>query len=74
MKILMKYGQLNLTRLALKDHSNFATVQRYLKILEAESIVQQQKYGRRHYYRLANSPKSKAIQELIDAWECKEQH
>jgi predicted transcriptional regulator len=69
LKILMKYGQLNLTDMAVKNHSNFVAARKNLKVLEEESIVQQRRYGRTHFYRLADSPKSKAVQELLVAWE-----
>jgi hypothetical protein len=41
-----------------------------LKLLEAEDILQQRVYGRIRMYKFSEaSPKARAVQNLIEAWE-----
>jgi DNA-binding transcriptional ArsR family regulator len=41
----------------------------HLEILKNEGILEERVYGRIHLYRLADSPKAKAIIALIEIWE-----
>lgn len=68
--LIDQLGQLNVSNVARRLHSNFATVAGHLKILEAEGILQELSYGRVRMYRFNEaSPKAKAIKNLIEAWE-----
>ena len=61
LKILLKLGQLNVSKLAEKLGSNYKETMKHLRILENEGIVLQRKYGRIHLYRFSDqSAKARA--------------
>jgi DNA-binding transcriptional ArsR family regulator len=70
LKILRQVGELNVSEIARRLSVNYATTSKHLLALEDEGIVQHKVFGRIRLYRLdEHSPKTKAVQNLIDAWE-----
>ena len=70
LKIIAKVGELNVSEIARRLGVNYKTTSEHLKILEEEGILQHKVFGRIRLYRLnEHSPKTKAVQNLIDAWE-----
>jgi predicted transcriptional regulator len=70
LKILSKVGELNISGIARRLGVNYGTTNKHLKVLENEGIVQHKRFGRIRIYRLnQHSPKTKAIQDLLDVWE-----
>ena len=70
LKLIWRLGELNVSDIARRIGANFTTTSQHLRILEEEKIVQQRVYGRIRMYRLNQaSPKAKAIQNLIEAWQ-----
>jgi DNA-binding transcriptional ArsR family regulator len=70
LKLIYDLGSLNVSEVARRTSSNFATAAEHLKILEQEGILQENVYGRVRMYRFnENSPKAKTVQNLIEAWE-----
>ena len=70
LKILSEVGELNISAIARRLGVNYGTTNKHLKVLENEGIVQHKRFGRIRIYRLnEHSPKTKAIQNLLDVWE-----
>ncbi|MFB3888135.1 MAG: ArsR/SmtB family transcription factor [Candidatus Bathyarchaeia archaeon] len=70
LKLIARLGELNVSDIARRIGVNFTTTSRHLKILEEEGILQQRVYGRIRMYRFnQSSPKARAVQNLLDAWE-----
>jgi predicted transcriptional regulator len=70
LKILSQMGELNVSEIARRTGSNYKITIKHLKILESEGILQHKRFGRIHLYRFSeNSPKARAIQNLIEIWE-----
>ena len=73
MKILIliyDLGSLNVSDVARRLNTNFASTSKHLKVLAAEGILQELAYGRVRMYRFnEGSAKAKAVQNLIVAWE-----
>jgi len=70
LKIIAQVGELNVSEIARRLGANYQTTSTHLKILEDEGILQHKVFGRIRLYRLnEHSPKAKAVQKLIDAWE-----
>jgi len=70
LKILSEVGELNISGIARRLGVNYGTTNKHLKILENEGIVQHKRFGRIRIYRLnKHSPKTKAIQNLLEVWE-----
>jgi DNA-binding transcriptional ArsR family regulator len=70
LKLIEQLGELNVSDIARRIGVNFATTSRHLKVLEDEGVLQQRTYGRIRMYRFNQaSPKAKAVQNLIAAWE-----
>jgi len=73
MKILIlihNLGSLNVSNIAKRLDTNFASTSEHLKVLAAEGILQELSYGRVRMYRFnEGSAKAKAVQNLIVAWE-----
>jgi len=70
LKILFNVGELNVSEIARRLRINYLSANNHLKILEDEGIVQRKMFGRIRLYRVnEQSPKTKALQNLIDAWE-----
>lgn len=70
MKILSNVGELNVSEIARRLKINFVSASKHMKILEDEGILQHKMFGRIRLYRInEQSPKAKAVQNLIDVWE-----
>jgi predicted ArsR family transcriptional regulator len=70
LKILMQMGELNVSEIARRLSVNYNIVNRHLKVLEDEGIIQHKVFGRVRLYRLnEHSSKAKALQSLIEMWE-----
>ena len=70
LELIYDLGSLNVSDIARRLNTNFASTAEHLKVLEDEGILQGLVYGRVRMYRFnENSAKAKAVQNLIDAWE-----
>jgi len=70
LKILFNVGELNVSEIARRLGINYVSASKHLKILEDEGILQRKMFGRISLYRVnEQSPKAKALQNLIDVWE-----
>jgi DNA-binding transcriptional ArsR family regulator len=70
LKILLKMSELNVSEIARRLGVNYNTTSQHLKILENEGIVKHKMFGRIRLYRLnEQSPKTKALQNLLESWE-----
>lgn len=70
LRILSEVGELNISGIARRLGVNYGTTNKHLKVLENEGIVQHKRFGRIRIYRLnEHSPKTKAIQNLLEVWE-----
>ena len=70
LKLVYDLGSLNVSDIARRLKTNFASTSEHLRVLEAEGILQELTYGRVRMYRFnEGSTKAKAVQNLIDAWE-----
>jgi len=70
LKILSEVGELNISGIARRLGVNYGTTNKHMKVLENQGIVQHKRFGRIRIYRLnKHSPKTKAIQNLLEVWE-----
>jgi len=70
LKILLQLGELNLSEVARRLRVNYNIVNKHLKVLEDEGIIQHKVFGRIRLYRINEySAKAKALQSLIETWE-----
>ena len=70
LKILMQVGELNVSEIARRLGVNYKTTDKHLEILEDEDMIKHKMFGRIRLYRLnISSPRTKAIQNLIEVWE-----
>jgi CRISPR locus-related DNA-binding protein len=70
LKVLMQLGELNVSEIARRLKVNYNAINRHLKVLEDEGLIQHKVFGRIRLYRLnEQSPKTKAVQNLIETWE-----
>jgi DNA-binding transcriptional ArsR family regulator len=70
LKLLMQMGELNVSEIARRLGVNYNIVNKHLKVLEDEGIIQHKVFGRIRLYRLNEySSKAKALQNLIEIWE-----
>ena len=70
LKILVQVGELNGSEIARRLNVNYVTTSKHLKALEDEDILLHKVFGRIRLYTLnERSPKTKAVQALIEAWE-----
>ncbi len=70
LKILHNVGELNVSEIARRLNINYMSASKHMKILEDEDILQHKLFGRIRLYRFnEQSPKAKAVQNLIDIWE-----
>ena len=70
LKLLVRLGTLNVSEIAKRIGLNYSATNEHLRLLEAEGILTQRSYGRIRMYRFNEaSPKAKAVQALIEAWE-----
>jgi DNA-binding transcriptional ArsR family regulator len=70
LKLVYDLGSLNVSDIARRLNTNFASTSEHLKVLESEGILQELVYGRVRMYRFnEGSAKAKAVQNLIETWE-----
>ncbi|MCL6578068.1 MAG: winged helix-turn-helix domain-containing protein [Candidatus Bathyarchaeota archaeon] len=70
LKILAQVGELNVSEIARRLGVNYNMTSRHLKVLEDEGVIKHKVFGRICLYRFnENSPKAKAVQNLIEVWE-----
>lgn len=70
LRILAQVGELNVSEIARRLGVNYRTTDQHLRFLEVEGIVRRKMFGRIRLYRFNNSsPKARAVQNFIDAWE-----
>jgi predicted ArsR family transcriptional regulator len=70
LKVLHNVGELNVSEIARRLNINYMSASKHMKILEDENILQHKRFGRIHLYRFnEQSPKAKAVQNLIDTWQ-----
>jgi predicted transcriptional regulator len=70
LKILAQVGELNVSEIARRLGINYKTTNKNLKILEDEGIIQHKVFGRIRLYRFnERSPKARAVQSFMEAWE-----
>jgi DNA-binding transcriptional ArsR family regulator len=70
LRLLARLGALNVSDIARRIKLNYTTTNQHLKLLEAEDILQHRVYGRIRMYRFNDgSPRSVAVQNLIETWE-----
>jgi predicted transcriptional regulator len=70
LKTLFNVGELNVSEIARRLRINYVSASKHLKILEDEGILQRKMFGRIRLYRVnEQSPKTKALQNLIEVWE-----
>jgi predicted transcriptional regulator len=70
LRILNQVGELNVSELARRLGINYETTSKHLGILEQEDVLQHKMFGRIRLYRFnEQSPKAKAVQNLLKAWE-----
>lgn len=70
MRILEQVGELNVSDIARRLKVNYKTTNDHLKVLEEEGLLRHKLYGRIRLYRLDDrSSKTRAMRELLQAWE-----
>ena len=70
LKLVARLGALNVSDIARRINLNYSTTNQHLKLLESEGVLQQRIYGRIRIYKFNKcSPKARAVQNLIAAWE-----
>lgn len=70
LKLIWQLSELNVSDVARRVGLNFTSTSRHLEILASEGILQERTYGRIRMYRFnITSPKARAIEALIEAWE-----
>lgn len=69
-KLFLQLGELNVSEVARRLSINYRTINKHLKILKEEGILQHKIFGRIHLYRInEKSPKTKVLQKLVEVWE-----
>jgi len=75
LKNLVQMRELNVSEIARRLGVNYNTTSKHLKVLEDEGILQHKVFGRIRLYRLnENSPKARAVQNLMEVWEHANKH
>ena len=70
LKILLFTGELNVSEIARRLAVNYRTTRDHLDVLENEDMIKHKLFGRIRLYKLnKSSPKTKAVQTLIQIWE-----
>jgi DNA-binding transcriptional ArsR family regulator len=70
LKMLAQVGELNVSQIARRLGVNYETTFQHLKVLEDEDILVHKTFGRIRLYRLnERSPRTKALESLMDVWE-----
>ena len=68
--LLTRLGTLNVSEIAKRIGLNYSATDKHLKLLEAEGVLAERIYGRIRMLRFnETSPRAKAVQNLIEAWE-----
>ena len=68
--LLTRLGTLNVSEIAKRIGLNYSATDKHLKLLEAEGVLAERIYGRIRMFRFnETSPRAKAVQNLIEAWE-----
>ena len=69
-KILVKYGELNISKIIEKTNSNHEYADIHLKALTDAKILQEKRYGRIRIFRLRDEDiRVRAIKHMISTWE-----
>jgi len=70
LKTLKRYERLKTSQIASKVGSSFTLVASYLRMLENQSVLTHADFGvRSHIYRFNDSPRARALINLLEAWE-----
>ena len=69
LRLLARLGTLNVSDIARRIGLNYSATDKHLRLLEAEGVLVQRTYGRIRMYRFSETPKAKAVQNLIEVWE-----
>jgi DNA-binding transcriptional ArsR family regulator len=69
LRLLARLGALNVSDIARRIGLNYSATDKHLHLLEAEGVLVQRTYGRIRMYRFSETPKAKAVQNLIEVWE-----
>jgi len=70
LKVLRKLERLNTSEITRQVRSNFAATASRLRLLEGQGILAHSDFGvRSRIYRFSESPRAKAVKELLEAWE-----
>ena len=69
-KILALTGELNVSEIARRLGVNYKTTRKHLEVLENENMIKHKLFGRIRLYKLnKSSPKTEAVQNLIQTWD-----
>jgi len=69
LKVIAQVGELNVSEIARRLGANYEITSKHLKFLEDEGIIQHKVFGRIRLYRFSESPKARAVQNLVEVWE-----
>jgi predicted transcriptional regulator len=70
LNLIHTLGSLNVSDVARRLRTNYASTAEHLEVLASEGILQERTYGRVRMYRFKEgSVRAKAVAELIEAWE-----
>lgn len=70
LKILALTGELNVSEIARRLGVNYKTTRKHLEVLENENMIKHKLFGRIRLYKLnKSSPKTEAVQNLIQTWD-----
>lgn len=70
LKLLVQIGELNVSQIARRLGVNYETTFGHLQLLEDEGVLMHKTFGRIRLYRLnETSPRTKALESLLDVWE-----
>jgi DNA-binding transcriptional ArsR family regulator len=67
--MLFNLGQLNISDLAHRLGTNYATTLRHLGLLKKEGIVTEMRSGRTRFFRFTKTLKARAVMKLLEEWE-----
>jgi DNA-binding transcriptional ArsR family regulator len=68
LKLLFKLRQLNISDIAHRLGTNYATTLRHLVLLEKEGVVTERLSGKTRFFRFTNTLKARAIMKLLEEW------
>ena len=69
LKLLKQMGRLNVSEIAKHLGINYASTLTRLEALETEGILRHVEFGRARLYYFRDSPRTKAVTCLLEAWE-----